>query len=291
MSRVLVIGSEGNVGRPLVERLQADGHEVWSADREPGFRPRYTVADIQAPLDLLPVFEAFRPEVVYLLAAMVSRVTCEESPSLAYRTNLAGVGDLSGLCSSYRAKLIYISSSEVYGPGSSCDEATIPAPNNRYGLTKWLGEQIVEYERSRGLRAVIVRPFMLYSEDETTGDHRSAMVRFAEHLSKGESVDVHAGTARSWMHMSDGVEALSRAMVLESGTLNIGHPRSVLTSDLAEMIRGQLGARHDLIRLCPQPTGMTPVKEPVLYRQRDWLGFIPAVEIEQGVALVCERFR
>jgi nucleoside-diphosphate-sugar epimerase len=287
---VLVIGSEGNVGRPLVARLQQE-HDVWCADREPGSRENYTVTDLLNPLDLVGTFREFRPDVVYLLAAMVSRVTCEASPALAYGTNLAGVGAIAVMCRMYGAKLIFVSSSEVYGPDVPMREDETPRPNNRYGLTKWLGEQIVNYERSQGLAAVIVRPTMLYSEDETAGDHRSAMIRFAAHLAGGEAIQVHEGTARAWMHMDDGVEALARCAALEDGTLNIGHPELVHTSCLAEMIAEQLGAARSLISLVPQPAGMTPIKAPNLDRQRDWLGFEPSVGIDEGVARVCERFR
>jgi len=46
-----------------------------------------------------------------------------------------------------------------------------PRPNNRYGLSKLLGEQVVEYEvRTNGLRAVTLRPFMIYDELEELGD-------------------------------------------------------------------------------------------------------------------------
>jgi nucleoside-diphosphate-sugar epimerase len=290
MSRVLVIGSEGNVGRPLVARLWQE-HDVWCADREPGWRDGYSTVDLLTPLDLAILFAAFEPQVVYLLAAMVSRVTCEASASMAYSTNLAGVGSVATLCRAYEAKLIFVSSSEVYGPDVPMREDETPRPNNRYGLTKWLGEQIVNYERSQGLRAVIVRPTMLYSENETTGDHRSAMIRFADHLSRGEAIEVHEGTSRAWMHMDDGVEALARCLGLEDGTLNIGHPVCVSTLDLAQEIANRLGASHELIRVVSQPAGMTPIKAPNLDRQREWLGFEPTVGIEEGVRRVCERFR
>ena len=57
--------------------------------------------------------------------------------------------------------------------------------NNFYGLSKLLGEQIIDYEvKNFGLKAVILRPFMIYDEDEVIGEHRSAMIRFAFNLLK-----------------------------------------------------------------------------------------------------------
>src|SRR5256885_9113485 len=68
--RALVIGSEGNIGKPLVSYLKSMGYAVLESDIRPGLRPGYVVADITHPLDLLPAFD-WGPDVVFLLAAVV----------------------------------------------------------------------------------------------------------------------------------------------------------------------------------------------------------------------------
>ena len=46
-----------------------------------------------------------------------------------------------------------------------------PQPNNFYGLSKYLGEKIIDYEvKNFDLDAVILRPFMIYDEDEVIGN-------------------------------------------------------------------------------------------------------------------------
>src|SRR5690349_17397424 len=166
MKKALVLGSEGNIGMPLVKHLRAGGVEVLESDIKPGWREGFLMADINHPVDLLPAFD-WQPDVVFLLSAMVSRVTCEQASSLAIATNLGGINNVLQLAKRAGAKVVFFSTSEVYGPGlDSMDEAASnPQPNNRYGLSKLLGEQLVEYEvRSHGLRAVSVRPFMIYDE-------------------------------------------------------------------------------------------------------------------------------
>lgn len=282
--KALLVGSEGNIGAPLARHLRHMGHEVRSADIKPAWKPDYLLGDINHPTDLLPAFE-WRPDVVYLLAAVVSRVTCEQAAALAVETNVAGVNNVLQLCKAYGAKVVFFSTSEVYGPtdGPMREDAT-PHPNNRYGLTKWLAEQLVAYEVSRGLEAVIVRPFMIYGEDEDHGDHRSAMIRFAEHLRAGEPIEVHRGSARSWLHVSDAVIALE--MVAEaSGVLNIGHPDVIETVDLAYTIVDLLNADTSLIRVIDQPAGMTLRKEPDLTRQTA-IGFAPMVDVVEGIRRV-----
>ncbi|MDX9861021.1 MAG: NAD(P)-dependent oxidoreductase, partial [Rhodospirillales bacterium] len=154
MPKALVIGSEGNIGVPLVKHLRATGYDVMESDIRPGWRKDYLMADINYPVDLLPAFD-WGPDVVFILSAMVSRVTCEQAAGLAIATNLGGINNVLQLCRRAGAMTVFFSTSEVYGPECDpMDEAiSDPKPNNRYGLSKLLGEHLVEYEvRTHGLR-------------------------------------------------------------------------------------------------------------------------------------------
>lgn len=290
MKRLLVIGSEGNIGKPLVSHLRRNGHDVLAVDVVPGWRDGYLMADINHPADLIPAFD-FSPDAVFILSAMVSRVTCEKSPSLAAATNLAGLTNVLQMCKRVAAMTVFFSTSEVYGP--DCDpmdeSLSDPRPNNFYGLTKYLGEKLVEYEvRQHGLKAVSLRPFMMYDENEALGDHRSAMIRFAANLARGMPIEVHGGSARGWLHVSDAVRAIEAAA--EVGTyaaINIGHPDIRPIADLAEMIRSRLGAPQELISVKRLPERMTLVKRPTLERMRTILGIVPEVDLEIGVDRVC----
>jgi nucleoside-diphosphate-sugar epimerase len=292
MTKALVIGSEGNIGAPLVRYLRAHGYDVLESDIRPGWRDRFVMADINHPIDLLPAFD-WGPEVVFLLSAMVSRVTCEQASSLAIATNLGGINNVLQLCQRVGAHVVFFSTSEVYGPDCDpMDEATsTPRPNNRYGLSKLLGEQLVEYEvRTHRLKAVSLRPFMVYDEEEDLGQHRSAMIRFTSELALGRPIEVHRGSARSWLHVSDAVRAIEAAARLEEyAVINIGHPDVMPMETLAENIRRELGASADLVQVRDLPGRMTRLKRPVLDRQGTLLGVAPRVNPDEGVALVCRR--
>jgi nucleoside-diphosphate-sugar epimerase len=287
--KALVIGAAGNIGRPLVTHLRSVGYAVLEVDLRPGWRPDYLMADITHSLDLLPAFD-WAPDVVFLLAGSVGRMTCEQAGSLAITTNLAGINNVLQLCKRTRSVCVFFSTSEVYGPGCDVlDEVSRPQPNNRYGLSKWLAEQLVEYEvRTGQLRAVTLRPCMIYDEAEDLGDHRSAMIRFASNLARGKPIEVHRGSARGWLHVSDAVRAVEAAGHLpHHATINIGHPEIVPIASLAEMICRELGADPALIRSVSLPAQMTLVKHPTLERQRNLLGFEPRVSLEEGVRRVC----
>jgi nucleoside-diphosphate-sugar epimerase len=288
----MIIGSEGNIGRPLVRHLRESGYDTLEVDLRAGHRSGYLMADITNSVDLLPAFD-LEPDVVFLLSAMVSRVTCEQAAGLAIATNLTGVNNVLQLVKRVGAKLVFFSTSEIYGP--ECDvmseEIKDPAPNNRYGLSKLLGERLVEYEmREHGLDAVTLRPFMVYDEQEQLGDHRSAMIRFAYNLARGEPIEIHSGSARGWLHVSDAVTAIEAAVhVPEYAAINIGHPDIRPMRELAEMIRERLDAPEELLHNRALPAQMTLVKRPTLERMRHLLGVEPQVELEEGVDLVCER--
>jgi nucleoside-diphosphate-sugar epimerase len=288
--KALVIGSEGNIGAPLASYLRSVGYEVLGLDRRPGWREDYLTADITHPLDLIPAFD-WGPDVVFLVAATVGRMVCEQAGSLAVATNVAGVNNVLQLCKRADARCVFFSSSEVYGP--HCDPMdevrSIPQPNNRYALTKWLGEQLVEFEmRASGLRAVTLRPCMVYDENETVGEHRSAMIRFVSNLARGRPIEVHRGSARSWLHVSDAVRAIEAAgRVEEYSVINLGHPEVVPMADLAEMIRAELKASPELVVTTELPPKMTLIKRPTLDRQRSLLGFEPTISMAEGVRRVC----
>lgn len=292
--RALVIGSEGNIGTPLVLHLKARGYDVLESDIRPAWREGYVMADINHPVDLLPAFD-WKPHVVFLLSAMVSRVTCEQASSLAIATNLGGINNVLQLATRARAKVVFFSTSEVYGPGLDRMEEgeAHPRPNNRYGLSKLLGEQLLEYEaRTHGLHAVSIRPFMIYDENENLGDHRSAMIRFSSELAQGRPIEVHRGTARSWLHISDAVQAIeAAARVRDYTVINIGHPDVVPMATLAEMIRRELGADPALVHEVNLPERMTATKCPSLDRMRTLLGIEPRVGLADGVSRVCRRVR
>lgn len=292
-TKALVTGSEGNIGKPLVRYLRSLNYEVLETDVKPAWRPGYHMADIRNPSDLLPAFD-WNPDVVFHLGAMVSRVTCEQASSLAIDVNLTGTQNVLDLAKRAGARVVYFSTSEVYGPEIEVmSEQIIPRPNNRYGLSKLLSESLVEYEvKQHGLRAVTLRPFMMYDEEEDLGDHRSAMIRFATNLALGKPIEVHSGSARGWFHVSDALRSIeAAARVNEYAVINIGSPDVRPIAELAEMIRLTYGASKDLIKVVNLPNRMTLAKKPTLDRQRDLLGVVPQIGLEEGVKKVCHRVR
>jgi nucleoside-diphosphate-sugar epimerase len=114
------------------------------------------------------------------------------------------------------------------------------------------------------------------------------MIRFAWHLARGQQIEVHRGSARGWLHVSDAVRAIESAGRLRDfAVINIGHPEVVPTAEVAEMIRRELSASPALVQQRELPERMTLIKRPRLQRQLDLLDFCPLVPLERGIGLVC----
>ena len=143
---------------------------------------------------------------------------------------------------------------------------------------------MVEYEvRTGKLRAVTLRPCMIYHEAEDVGDHRSAMIRFAANLARRKPIEVHRGSARGWLHVSDAVRAIEAAgHVPEYATINIGHPHIVPIVGPRRAHPGGARGRPELIRSVTLPPQMTLVKHPTLERQRNLLGIRAAHHAQGG---------
>lgn len=294
--KIIVTGSEGNIGSKLVPYLEKKGHNVYCVDQVQKYRNNYIISDIMNPVDMFSIVNDFKPDAIIHLAAMVSRITCEKSAGITINSNLTGLNNIINLCKINDSKLIYFSTSEIYGNigGVLKEDRLDIEPNNRYGLTKYLGEKIVEYEvKYHGLKAVTVRPFMFYDEDENFGENRSAMIRFVESLLKDEKIEVHKNAKRGWTHIDDAVILIEKTLYLdEYNVINIASREVVDMDDFAKMICNILNKDYNkLVDVIEQPKQMTLEKIPYVDNMIKLLGYEPQVTLEDGLNRVIEKVK
>ncbi len=281
--KILVTGSEGNIGRRFVPYLRSKGHEVCCCDIK--FQLNWMMSiSINIREDIRYLFDECKPEVVYHLAAIVGRNTCEKAIDLM-QVNIAGTDNVIQACKEYNSKLIYFSTSEVYGNqgGLLTEDMRNLKPNNRYGLSKYLGEKLVEYEVDHGLQAIIVRPFLFYDENETLGDHCSMIKLFANRFANGQKVIVFKDAVRSWMHMDDAVNVLEKlCYVNEFRIFNIAHSTFASPVYVAKFMCEELGLNSDdFIEEVDLPEGVALVKLPSLKNQDEI--FNPEISLLTGI--------
>jgi nucleoside-diphosphate-sugar epimerase len=289
--RILVTGSEGNVGSELVPYLELCGHDVLCLDIVQKYRNNYILCDILNLSDAEQEIAAFKPEIVFHLAAMVSRITCEKSISMATSINVTGTSNIIQLCKRYNAKLINFSTSEVYGNQNILlEEDVTPLPNNIYGITKLWAEELVAYEgKNSGLKFINVRPFMMYSEHENMGENRSAMIRFAEAVVLGTSFEVHKGAKRSWLHMSDAICIYEELMHVDGNHLvNVGDSNFIDIEKMAQFMCDYMNQSQSLIVLNELPEKMTLTKIASFNKLSKLINYTPQVNQFDGMIRVID---
>lgn len=130
--KLLVIGAQGLVGSALTRCLPNALHGIQMEATEP--QQRYI--DITKQETLLKVFREFRPDVVYLAAAISNVDKCEDYGTAT--VNVRGTTNVIRLCEKLGVRLVWFSSSYVFDGLSNYpylpDDHTHPLQS--YGIQK-----------------------------------------------------------------------------------------------------------------------------------------------------------
>lgn len=303
---ILITGSEGVIGRRLYRYLIESSWcpdalcRVFTCDRLITDRNRrsHIVADITHPETLRRAFTASKPKLVFHLAASVGRRASEAWASVALRTNVEGTQNVVDLCLEHGARLLYVSTSEVYGDAFLMRDPvteihSIGLQLGIYGLSKYSGELVVGQAIGRhGLGAVIARPFMCYSEDEPLSSYRSAIARFMRAIVWGEPIEVHEGAVRSWCYVDDMVEGLARLGLSEcQGVYNVGRHEPKDLAEVASILLKLTGAEasHGRLKVVPMPSGIYGVKHASFDKIRRDIGWEAETTLEEGLRRVVAK--
>lgn len=185
MSRIVVTGGAGRLGRSLVAGLAAAGHELISLDRALSEAPELAGA-AQVALDLTDADATaatlgdLRPDALIHLAAIAVPFSAPEDVIMRTNASLA-ISVLGGAVTAGVPKVVAASSPTVLGYGAPTgwmpdrfplDEETRPMPWNAYALSKHLIEQTLRmYARQTGdaVRFAAFRPCYVIAPEEWAG--------------------------------------------------------------------------------------------------------------------------
>ena len=156
MSRILVIGAKGMLGRDLTEVLRTSSfHDVigWDIDE----------IDIGIEKDTVEKISRLQPEIAINLAAFTNVDQCESEPDKASAINAEGTRHVVLGALSCHAKVIYLSTDYVFDGNKKEPyvESDLPNPLNVYGRSKFRGERYVQELTEDGL---IVRTQWLFGK-------------------------------------------------------------------------------------------------------------------------------
>ena len=172
MTRILVTGGLGTVGKVLVWTLRKRGHAVVVSGIEHHHESDYVRCDVASHMQLSRVFDSERFDFVYHLAAEFGRWNGEDYYDRLWMSNVVGTKNLLRMQEKHGFRLIHFSSSEVYGDYDGVMTEDVMDKHevrqlNDYALTKWVNEQqIVNSAAMHGTQSVRVRLFNMYGPGE-----------------------------------------------------------------------------------------------------------------------------
>lgn len=154
MTRWLVTGSAGMLGRDLTALLAARGEEFTALNRAD--------LDITDQASVAAEVSAAKPDVVVNCAAWTAVDAAEEHEAEALAINGRGAAHLASACAAADALLVQVSTDYVFDGHASAPyaEQAPTAPAGAYGRTKLAGEQAVRETLPDG--SYIVRTAWLY---------------------------------------------------------------------------------------------------------------------------------
>jgi dTDP-glucose 4,6-dehydratase len=299
--RILVTGSLGTLGRPLVAELRARGHEAWGSDLTHDGDPQYVRADVANFAQLGRAFEAARPDAIYHLAAEFGRLNGEQYTEQLWRSAMVGTRNVLELSAEHGTHLLFASSSEVYGEAEEdlldeglTDRQVIFHPNE-YALSKWANErQIMAFQGWKPeLRGTRLRFFNSYGPGEPYNPYRSVVALFCAKALAGEPLPVFRGYHRTFMYIDDFIPTLANACEadLSHDVYNIGGTDFRSVEELAQIVNDTVSDGQGEIELIPEDLHNVRSKRPDISRARQDLGHNPLVTLEEGVPPTAEWMR
>lgn len=299
MSKILVTGGLGSVGSPLVEELEARGHEVWVADLPWSERQRYFRVDVSEYRQLKKIFEAEEFDLVYHLAAEFGRRNGEDFYETMWKSNAIGTKHMLRLQQEYDFRMVFSSSSEVYGDYDDVMEESIPRETgvrqlNDYAISKWVNEQqILNAADRHGNEVVRVRLFNTYGPGEKYSEYRSVVCKFCYRALHDESYHVYEDHHRSFTYVGDTVRTLANIVDnFNSGEVyNIANTEYHSIKELSDKVLDYLGKDDDKVEYRGTEEHNTLNKKASIERAKRDLDHDPRTSLDEGLPETIEWMR
>ena len=136
--RIIVTGANGQLGSAIVKLFKQHKIDVIGTDR--------AMMDITNKAQVFEVVKKINPQVIIHCAAYTAVDKAEEDKENCYKINVEGTRNLTLISKENNIEFVYFSTDYVFD-GTKVEPylvTDIPNPINYYGLTKYIGEEIVK---------------------------------------------------------------------------------------------------------------------------------------------------
>jgi nucleoside-diphosphate-sugar epimerase len=267
--KILILGVNGFIGNSLTEYILK--HKDWevygmdmAADKLEAClgheRFHYVEGDITINREYIE-YHVKKCDVVIPLVAIATPATYVTDPIRVFELDLEANLDIVRKCVRYRKRVLFPSTSEVYGmcgDGEFDEERSnlVLGPINKhrwiYSCSKQLMDRVIHgYGMKEGLKYTLFRPFnwigpKLDNVLEPKEGSSRVLTQFIGNILRGKNIQLVDGGAqrRSFTYIDDGIDALVRIIENKGGTadgriFNIGNPSNdVSIRELAETLIG-----------------------------------------------------
>lgn len=323
--KIIVTGGCGYIGGSLVHFLLSQGYVVTVLDDFSNSSPesdanRYMIEKpnfqmvvgsiLDKPL-VERLFEKFRPDAVFHLAAIKSVGFSENQPGLVDAVNFEGTNNIVDACLRSKVKrLIFSSTAGVYKDSiQMLKEASILSPANPYAMSKMRAEQLIEsvYLNQGDLRCLTLRffnPIGVYknivSEDLNSrfGGVVTKIVaslieqkEFAMQSFVDDNGEVATGI-RDYIDIRDLVSCMSSiGLNFEPvyDVVNVGAGVGVATSELVKVFE-EISRQSILVTNVEYPQGLPRISICSTEKIASEYGFSPKYSIRDSIEVICNYY-
>ncbi len=292
--KCIVTGAAGFIGSHLCDLLLSEGHEVTGVDDfSTGRESNLKLAQASGHFHLLrksvteigPGDFPGGADWVFHLAGRADLVPSIQKPEDYFKVNVEGTFRTLQVAREIGAKrFIYTASSTCYGIAEVVPTPeTFPCvPRHPYGLTKYLGEQLVmHWAQVYRLPAVSLRLFNVYGpRSRTTGAYGAVFGVFLKQKLAGKPFTV----------VGDGEQTRDFTFVTDIATAFLAAAKSDVTGEVMNVGSGGTYSINRLVKLLggemvyvPKRPGEPDSTFADTTRIRKLLGWKPAVDFETGV--------
>jgi len=247
--KYLVTGGAGFIGSHLTEKLVSQKHDVTVLDnlntgKERNLEPvQDNIEFVEGDIRDYELLEKISSDVdgVFHQAALASVQDSFEKPEEYYDVNVNGTENIFRCAKKYGFKVVYASSSSVYGnpiriPIKESDEKN---PFNPYAETKLKDEELAIKYSKNGASIIGLRYFNVFGIRQSK-EYAGVIKLFLDKIKNHEPPKVNGdGTQfRDFVHVSDVVNAniLSMKSDVEHEFFNVGTSSSITILELAKVI-------------------------------------------------------
>lgn len=305
--RVLVTGAAGFIGNCVARKLLDQGHEVSTIDNfsfgKREFLPEGVALrelDIgKAPAgDVIDAVTGFAPDRIIHLAAIHFIPYCMSHPDETFASNVRGTELIVRAAQESPAtKIVMASTMDVYAPVDKIhSEDDEPLPCNAYGLSKWLGENILAcaVRTNDKLSATALRFANAFGPNETNAHLIPDALGYVKDRSNPEIRMGYMGAERDFVHVSDVANAVVGCALKDTGRYNVFNIGSGVSTEVRKVVQLIQAYAGDTRPVIEDPRKLRKFDRrtlsPDTARIRAAIGWAPEWDLEAGIKDLVERY-